>query len=1833
MVGVDVYSHSGEFSPWAVDLALPGRGLAFRFVRTYRFGRSNDLGPLGRGWHVNYFQRLERFESDILYHDNVGRTHQFANERGTEGFVSPDGVYATLTASNAEFRLQQRYGTALVFATPEAGGRLRSIVDRNGNTLAFEHTAEAMVATDALGRQVAITLSGGRIRQVRDHDGRVWSYQYNREGCLIQVTQPATADYPSGPTIRYEYDASFRLASVTDPNAQTFLRNFYDAAGRVVRQEHGAGVFEFSYEAVGDAGGLPIYRTAVRLKNGARLALKHDAGGHVIERSLHVSSDALPAAAHAATGSDMVAIVTESEFNRHGELVRRVFPDGDTTVWRYDEGQGDPRARGNLLEILRKPAPGVETDQHELTTRFAYEPAYQRCTSVSNARGCTTTLHYDAQGNLRERLYPPIKVQPVVAVKGEPDAPVVKHLGDRFAYNRSGQLTRFIDCRGAVTEYEYYPANDPTGAKGRAGVQYEPDVGGGFLARVRVDPAAASRSLQGKPADLVEEFGYDLRGNVTSIWDGKGNPTHLAYDTHDRPTSITSRAPFNHSLQVRRDRNGNVVESETGFDRFEYDAAGHETQAKTSIRRHLYQYNNLNNVIRATLAGDNQEISHTIVRDAAENIIRRIEPLGNITEYRFDERNLVVERRAGVGASDVVRNRYRYTRSGRMASFTNGKGDITTHHYDGFQRYRGFTDATGTTKRNALDAAANVTRVEVTGDAGDDGNPVSLLLATYEFDALNRCTRRDRAWRDGRSGQPLGHSGWDGRDGVASTVIEYADNHRPLRTWTETGNVHTWLYDGANRVIAASDSTGESVALEYDANGNVGTVQRTGPAARERFQQEIRQEFDELDRLVARSINGNAPERFGYNALGMRTTYRDRAGAETRYLHDAFGRPIGQASNAVLAERGENRPDSQLLVQHVQRNNNGHIAVSVDETGRQTEYRYDALNRCQAVIAADGAATAYRYDTAGNAGQIVDASGIVIDQRFDAMNRLVERRVRYPGEAGQHVETYRFDGLNRLVAAAVPGVTTSRRFDSLSRVLEETQAGRTLGCDYDGAGNVVGLRYPSGQHVRKSYDPHNRVLEVGDGAHRTWAKYSYGAGNQLEAAVIGDVLTASFHYAAAENWLSEVTYRSGKNGDIVAASRYQHDAAGNRIHEEQAEKASNFGERYVYDSAHRLVGAQYGVDDLRDPNSRFEQEVTYVLSPASTWLHRTVADADGKVQAQSDGATNERGAYVSLGDRQFTYHANGNRKTESVGGAEKRRYAYDYANRLVRVDVAAGAGQPAKRVEYVYDAFNRQVLRRVTDASGTSARERVWNGRQLIEEWENGELARRFVYGARINEPVVMTRTVPGGAEDFFYTFNGRGLITGLVNSAGDAVERYRYDAYQQPFSGATMNNAAGDVHPASAVGNPLFAAARVFDSDTQLYTGWAAYDSTIGQLIDLISGYDVVDQTGPVYDDWIKAWVDPVSGLPVDVQDLGDPAGDSFGVDWTGIVGSSLRDWGRNRSGAFFDDWHFEWGGGFWDDVGAVAGGVGLVYGAVGLFFSSIAVFGAAAPGPGTFAAAGWFAGMNAYHAAAVGYFANIMRNIKITGEVKGGGSGTGSGGSGSTRRTSVTPGGSDGGRPDAGGGRPDAGGGGDGGGGGGGSGSDNMNGDKDSGNTGNTGNTGNSTGSDNDAQKNNDTSNDNKGSDDKGSDSTGGGKTYIFKDCKAASEPPQYPSGRVEFTPSPISDDPIKRPLPPGIAPINPYALEAGGVGGAATPSPDGDPRPKHPGVPVDPVAFGIGPAATIGGPESSGPGAVAIVATIGNPGSGGPGDVGIYSTVGGPGTGGPGDVGRQAGVRLKL
>ena len=443
-VGAFVYSHNGEFGAVARDVCIPGFALDLELVRSYRSSLAGRTAALGRGWNCNLSRRVERADEDLVYHDGGGGLHRFV--RGQDGaYDAPDGLYAVLRDAEGVLVLEQRFGARTRFRQPEEGGEILGVEDRNGNELRFSYAEESIEISDSAERRVSVSVDGGLWRGIEDHAGRAWRFVYDLDDRLVEVRRPPTRDFPDGTSFGYAYDSDHRLVTLIDAKGQAYLVNRYDAVGRVVGQSHGDGEYVFEYEA-------GRRRTRCQLKNGGIIELDHDEVGHATRSTLHVRADAFAPDDGREWGGS-VALVTECDYNLAGELIRRREPSGRETSWRYADTDGDPRNRGNLLEVAQLPRPDMPNEP--IVRRFSYAREFQVVTASVDPRGHRTTFDYDARGNRVTTTYAPVTIQPVGEHRAKAD-PVERVQQVRCEYDEQGRLVRRTGIDGVVTKFAYH---------------------------------------------------------------------------------------------------------------------------------------------------------------------------------------------------------------------------------------------------------------------------------------------------------------------------------------------------------------------------------------------------------------------------------------------------------------------------------------------------------------------------------------------------------------------------------------------------------------------------------------------------------------------------------------------------------------------------------------------------------------------------------------------------------------------------------------------------------------------------------------------------------------------------------------------------------------------------------------------------------------------------------------------------------------------------------------------------------------------------------------------------------------------------------------------------------------------------------------------------------------------------------------------------------------------------------------------------------------------------------------------------------------------------------
>ncbi len=224
-------------------------------------------------------------------------------------------------------------------------------------------------------------------------------------------------------------------------------------------------------------------------------------------------------------------------------------------------------------------------------------------------------------------------------------------------------------------------------------------------------------------------------------------------------------------------------------------------------------------------------------------------------------------------------------------------------------------------------------------------------------------------------------------------------------------------------------------------------------------------------------------------------------------------------------------------------------------------------------------------------------------------------------------------------------------------------------------------------------------------------------------------------------------------------------------------------------------------------------------------------------QSQTFSSTNElvQSAAAAGGPATVTYDNNGNQTDDGT-----YLYAYDAMNRLIGVTLKSSGELIAS---YSYDAFGRRTQTIVTNSGsldGTT--EYDYDGQQDIQEQNgSGTLTQQYVYGAGINEVLVMDRNLTGGStatgpgdQRLFYYQNALGSVMALTDTSARILEADEYDAYgrQTKYRPGTERHAvdfgSGDVvtpRRASEIGNPfLFTGQRLSTPRTGMYYYRARY-------------------------------------------------------------------------------------------------------------------------------------------------------------------------------------------------------------------------------------------------------------------------------------------------------------------------------------------------------------------------------------------------------------------------
>lgn len=1296
-----VFLHSGEFFLHTVDLEIPGRSINWKLERRYRSGITFD-GPLGHNWEFNYNRRLfVEPNGSVTRMDGSGRADRYELAGGR--YTAPSGFYTGLTKNaDGSFSERDKSGNQVRYSTPDQQkiARMTELSDRNGNRMRFEYNGQGQLirVLDTFGRPIVYRYnSERRLAEVEDFTGRKIRFEYDRNGDLVAETSPAVTgtpngnDFPAGKTTRYRYSSGFsdprlnhNLLEVIAPNEAASggpprVKVEYETnlaspnVDRVLRQTIGGvnatgvpagGTISYDYRALGTAAAgdfnRPVFQNTATDRNGNLTEYQFNRIGNIVCIRKFTNRKIRQ--------GDPQFFETRYEYNKDGEMVRMIYPEGNSVEYVYDDQNSDRFLQGNLLAVIGRPDAKRGGDQTFIKTSYTYEPIYNQPRSVTEARGNDTSYVPQNGGVNSPARYTTVNIfdyqeganyAALARRLGVNEAAVRELLrktnipmglgdlnGDRRtdqiagnvvkvnrpfvnllpgsnmakieggtqqpivevkSYNQLGQPTKTIDPEGNVHIYDYYPENDPDGD----GRDLTPGVSAGpfgYLKQITRDTVSApSRNSRSNPAPTMIRnlYQYDRVGNRIREVDGRGIATDYAVNQ------------LNQTVQIVRSAAHNVFapdpQEPLPLTDFKY------------LQRNFYDFNN--NIIRHQVED----------RGNTSNVGANNTGTGTAFvdyEYQYDILDKQIEQREEVGDSNYLVTRYRYDRNDNQVLVIQPEGNAVASVYD------------------ERDLLFQKTRATISP-------PQMALLAS-----------NDPAKYDVRGGQPSTVTNHYDLNRNVNEVVDGTDKDRSAANNSKrggSGDRTRAIYDGFDRRTSVVDSVGNQTVYQYDPAGEVVRVSHFGSVG---GPSPTSDGPDMLPMPVSSGgviqtgnlVNSNLLEatESGYDELNR--VFQTATALFVNTIPTA--RPPNVADGATDIGKGNITPRDNQAIPGV-----GGITI-IGRVSKRTEY--DRKSRGTFTVEDDGDTSRTLYDGADRVIKTVDPEGNIVETAYDDDNNVIETR---------ETDVSQISGVSNEV------FLTTNFYDSLNRLQRRVDnIGQTFDYRYDSRNNLVAMadaQGPAGPNIsRRAFSGGARTKNTTNGFGNV-TRYSYdGIDRKTREDVI---LTASGQGDGANigadlfgvKTATPTPDTSQGGGDGLISIRYDWDK--NSLQTSLTDDNGN-QTQYAYDNLNRRLTETKGncVPPRLAEGCDRPTTITYQYDPDDNIVRLT--DENGSTtECKFDGINRRTSCTITRGP--------------GVVGTTAASYEYDGLSRLTR---ATDNNEPAVAsddsiITFAYDSLSRVI--------------------------------------------------------------------------------------------------------------------------------------------------------------------------------------------------------------------------------------------------------------------------------------------------------------------------------------------------------------------------------------------------------------------------------------------------------------------------------------------------------------------------------------------------------------
>ncbi|MBI3898836.1 MAG: LysM peptidoglycan-binding domain-containing protein [Gammaproteobacteria bacterium] len=1296
------------------------------------------------------------------------------------------------------------------------GRRTQQIVDPGTSKLAITtdyvyDTNDNLAATiEASGKTEARTTryvydKANRLTYTVDATGAVTKTDYDKNGNVIATTRYATAISLSGlgnvlaavtvttnakdETTRTVYDTDNRAVYQIDALNQV-TRNFYDAAGRVIRQTTYAAPITVpatlnpatlvtAVAAIANSANDQTARTVYDTAGRARYAIdalggvtenRYDAAGRVIDTYRYpntINADSI------ATLRDVdVALhaTWSSNFNSTAISTGLVI---DTTVTNVATVAGQ-----RLVAQSQVAATTSSTGFRQQTTQ-AFQAGqiyrFELTTDVTlTTRSVTVGLSSTNTGAAYRRHAIQIK-------------------GDKINTNNQNAAGANFTDLGTIKANTTYVAEIETSATGTTLYFYEKgtdrDLGiknlqtGSDWGQVRIEGWVYSGSdvVAGNSPIYIDNLStstmttdatvgaqrnravYDSAGRQTFAIDAEKYVTQNFYDALGHAVKTTSYAKAMQGTLTAGTAptiggtTGAYVTTDSSNDRTTravYDSAG---RAVYSVDGDGYvtqnQYNSLNQLTKtidyaASISLTDAEATATGV---AGKLPSPIPTTAIQTNYTYDAAGRVTDVQDGEGSTTHTV----YNALGQATDVTRGYGSApsTTHYvYDAVGRVIDEIEGYGS---NEFADTAGQLEME-SGAAATAIYPYITSNATYTYAAgiTLRAEVNLGAVSNGRAlGIGLDNGDWD----------TLAAGYRRMGAYFLGTSLYANHYDNGGLTDGHNDLLNGSTPVAANTTYIVEVVLNSGSTTLYVYQKG-------LTRNDAWSQTVNTT---GWNKV--RLLGFDYVGPGVGASRDAFDNISITNAGASLFVEDFSKPTTQLAFTN---NASGAVWQSVRAVGSDTRYTYDSF---------------------GNRASTIDPRGIELAESDSAWALAERQRLGYTDTGTAAGNALRASVLNTTQKNTLRGLyTTSYQYDKLNRQTQETDAlSNITSTKYDAFDNKVKVTDPRSNNGYFYYDQNNRLTRQVD-------PLGYVTDTAYNA--FGDKLSLT-QYATATSSTSwsetsmPATPTADSNRDMT--TQFQYDLRGQV---KQTTDAEGFAESYTYNAfseraslvaksstSSKVAGGT--TNYLYNKRGLLKEEQLPINSVDATGAAKQVKNTYDYDAFGNRTTTTEAVGLPEVRTTTYTYNKRGQLKTKALASVSVYKSdwttatvtpteTYDYDDRGNRIAVTDAVG--GKTVTY-YDALDRKIA--AVNAAGTLM---TWT----LDAAGNSVAIR--TYGDQLTLPVG-TSTVPTP-----------------INTTNYRETRYRFDANNHQIESRMRSATVGSRNPAT--GNYEIGVADIVT--TQVYDG-----------------------------------------------------------------------------------------------------------------------------------------------------------------------------------------------------------------------------------------------------------------------------------------------------------------------------------------------------------------------------------------------------------------------------